>query len=69
MPNDIPNVIKCEHCGRLSPVIGWAPTYEDQSPIESMGAPPRVTGIRCELECNKCGVVIQVLPPPKEYAS
>ena len=69
MPSDIPNVVKCEHCGRLSPVMGWVPIYEDQSPIESMGTPPRVNGISCKLECSKCGIIIQVMPPPKKYAN
>ena len=29
MADKIPSVVKCDRCGRLSPVEGWDPVYED----------------------------------------
>jgi hypothetical protein len=60
-----PSVVECDVCGRLSPVEGWEPVYEDPSPLDTVYTPPRVKEFKCEIRCNKCGIRVQVMPPPK----
>ena len=69
MKNTTPNVVKCDRCGRLSPVEGWEPVYEDPSPIDTAYTPPRVKEINCEIRCNKCGIRIQAMAEPRIYSA
>ncbi len=62
----MPKVIKCDRCGRLSPVEDWESVYEDPLPSDTVYTPPRVKEISCEIRCNKCGIRIQLMPPPQE---
>ena len=55
MKDTTPSVVKCDECGRLSPVEGWDPVYEDPTPSDTVYTPPRVKEINCEIRCNKCG--------------
>jgi hypothetical protein len=69
MGRTIPSVVKCNQCGRLSPVISRVPIYEGEPMFESAGALPRVKEISCKLDCSKCGIRVQVMPPlPKHIA-
>ena len=65
MKDTFPNVVKCDRCGRLSPVEGWDPVYEDALPSDTDYTPRRVKEISCEIRCNKCGIRIQLMPPPR----
>jgi hypothetical protein len=63
MKNATPSVANCDQCGRLSPVEGWDPIYEEPSPSDTAYTPPRVKGFNCEINCNKCGIRVQVMQP------
>ena len=63
MASNIPNVVKCDLCGRLSPVLSWEPVYEELSPEESIGRQPRVEEFTCKYDCSKCGIRFQAMPP------
>ena len=65
MKDTIPKVVKCDRCGRLSPVEGWDPVYEDPLPSDTDYTPQRVKEIDCQIRCSKCGIRIQTMPPPR----
>lgn len=66
MRNAIPNVIKCNQCGRLSPVESWDSVFEDPLPSDSVYAEQRVKEIDCQIRCSKCGIRIQTMPAPQQ---
>ena len=63
MKDKIPSVVKCDQCGRLSPVEGWDLVYEDRLPSDSDYTEQRVKEISCMIRCSKCGIRIQTMPP------
>ena len=68
MGSIVPSAVKCDQCGRLSPVISRVPLYNDVSPLAPVGTLPRVKQINCKLDCSKCGIRIQVMPPLTKHA-
>jgi hypothetical protein len=65
MKDKIPSVVKCDQCGRLSPIEGWDLVYEDRLPLETVSTPQQVKEIDCQIRCNKCGIRIQTMLPPR----
>jgi hypothetical protein len=64
MKDKIPSVVKCDQCGRLSPIEGWDLVYEDPSPLETVYTPQQVKEIDYQIRCSKCGIRILTIPPP-----
>ncbi len=52
MTDKIPKVIKCDRCGRLSPIEGWDPVYEDRLPSDNDYTEQRVKEIDCQIRCS-----------------
>jgi hypothetical protein len=65
MKDTIPSVIKCNKCGRLSPVEEWDLVHEDRLPLETVSMPQQVKEIDCQIGCSKCGIRIQTILPPR----
>jgi transcription elongation factor Elf1 len=61
----MPTVVKCERCGRLAVVEEWEPVYDDPLPTDTIHTALRIKEFSYKIRCSKCGIRIQVMPPPK----
>jgi hypothetical protein len=58
----VPELIKCDKCGRSVNVLSWSPVYEDTLALAELDDSKTLL-LTCKIDCPRCGPRIQVTRP------
>jgi hypothetical protein len=64
----VPELVKCDRCGRAVNVLSWSPVYKDVVSLAELDD-SKTLRLSCKIDCPKCGPGIQSIRPIKTGAS